>query len=70
MSDTKPTYGDGLVFVVDNDLVVEVWVDGAWLGDVKLQTLDQFLRLRKLTDTDNQVAFTRLEAKDYRESVA
>lgn len=64
-------YGDGLVFVVKDDLTCELWIDREWLGDVTLARLDQFIQLRKyLNDVDDVAVLTKSEADDVRELIA
>ena len=58
-------FGPGLLFLVEDDLSVGVYLDDAYVGGFKLDNLDQFLRLRKLLDGPDFVAvLTILEARE------
>ena len=60
-------FGPGLLFLVEDDLSVGVYLDDAYIGGFKLDKLDQFLRLRKLLDGPDFVAvLTSLEAREAR----
>jgi hypothetical protein len=64
-------YGDGLVLIVDDMLNLNIWLDDHWVGEVRLDRLDDFLRLRKLLDEVDDVAvLTRLEANEVEEAIA
>jgi hypothetical protein len=66
----KP-YGDGLVIIVDDGLNVEVWLDGEYqVGELRLDSLDKFVTLRKLlSDVDDVAVLTRIEANEVKDMI-
>lgn len=65
------TYGDGLVLIVDDGLNVEVWLDGEYqVGDLRLDSLDKFVSLRRLLrDVDDVAVLTKVEANEVKEAI-